>query len=142
MKVFKFNNQNQSKSVTTVLLIVSFLTILMVITGNILNPFIYLFLCLMSFLFIIIHVKKSSNVIDEVIFDQDSMKLYFRNKRKNPIVILHKDVLIDVSQNKKITLWLKNRSKLIGYINKQSVETLEEWESLKTLLLSGNKMNL
>ena len=130
MKLYKFQNKSDRKKmiwISTVSPILILLTLLG-FNGRI-NPYLlFLIMSLLSFIYIMFYVKKSSITIEEIIIQDNSFKFYVFDKRKKPVEIGKNDIVTKIDSGK--ISFQRSSGVLIGEAHKITIEEPSKWEEL------------
>ena len=138
MKVFKFLNKNLAKRYVIIACILTVLTIAMFLNLDIyVNPsYAYLVAAILSYISIMVAVKKASTEIEEIIIDDDTAKIYFFNRKKKSLLFPISEILLKIN-DEKVEL-LKPTDELIGVIYKNRLEQPNQWDELICIFEKNN----
>lgn len=133
MKVFKFSKINQVKKnvFISILLVVIFLLAFILLDNYIRRSYVFLILTLS--LSAVLKIRKASVELEEIIVDDDIIKLYFFNKMKKPVRIQKVDVNITYKDSELIFRKLGSLE-FIGKAYKDVIEEVDQWDDLKIAL--------
>ena len=135
MKVFKFSNKQQAKTYTffTILSVVAGIYIFSSLDKLMISPSVaYLLVAILSFVSIMVSIKKAGKIFEEIIVDEGKVEFSFANKMKDKLrTEVGKIILIE--SNDKLKVKDKETGVLIGVAFKNRIEA-EKVEELKLCL--------
>lgn len=140
MQAFKFSNKQQPKTYTI-------FTIISIIIGififwsldnlKISSSFAYLIVTIISFISIMMSIKKAGKTFKEIIVDENEVSFYFLNQLKdkrvidvNKIKLIEKDSFIEIIE--------KDTRISIGIGYKNRIENKDKWDLLLECLKNNN----
>jgi|GEM_PF-6268878 len=138
MKVYKFLNKNLANTYVIIACVVTVLSVTMFLNLDIHINTSYAFLVasILSYISIMIAVKKASTEIEEIIVDNDVAKIYFFNKKKKPQLFSINEISLKIN-DEKVEL-LKPTDELIGVIYKNRLEQPNQWDELICIFEKNN----
>lgn len=131
MKSYKFLNKQQAKTYSIFTIISVILAIIIFSNlGTFLNKsFAYLLLSILSFISIMVSIKQASSQFSEIIIEEEKIKFFYLNKMKAPLVLLKKQVKMDIHSNKiEFQNLITNSS--IGRAYRNRLVESDKWDEL------------
>lgn len=140
MRAFRFSTKGQAKTYT-------FFTIISVIIGvfifsnldnfTISSSLAYLIVSIISFISIMVSIKKASRTFEEIIIDGNKVSFYFANKLKDKVVI-DIDGISSIEKENLIEIRERQTDVFIGRGYKNRIEDKDKWDLLLKCLKNNN----
>lgn len=130
MKVFKFLNKKQARTylIMTCVCVVLTISIFLNLDIHVNTSDAFLVASILSYISIMIAVKKASTEIEEIIIDNDVAKIYFFNKKKKSLLFPISEISLKINGEK--VEFFKSTDELIGVIYKNRMEQPDQWDDL------------
>ena len=141
MKTIKFTNKQQRSNLTWYAVITSAAAVL-VFTGfniGINKSFLYLIASIVSFIAIMKYAKNARFSFEEIQIYEDSYKIYFFNKMKDPQTLKKVEVVVNI-EPEKVVFTEKSTGNLVGSAFKNAMEEPEKWHELIESLSITNQL--
>ena len=130
MKAFKFINNNERKKLMWISIAISIPVFILFLNLNtVLNySLAYFLIMVVSYIFGISYLNKMKVVLEDIMINEQTYKLYVFNKTKKPIEISKTEVIIKLEFDK--ISFQKKSGELIGIAYKKMIEESEKWDLL------------
>ena len=140
MNTFIFRNERQNNlkfNLITLATAVVAITILLSIDVKINKHLLYLVFSIIGFIHTMKLIKTASGKFEKIMIQDDSIKLYFFNKMKKPVVTPKNRLIVSVTEEEII---LKNTETnlIIGRVLKLEMIDNSKWDTLLTQLADCN----
>lgn len=131
MKLIKLQNKKRRRiyNYLSVIVGLTLMSIFLNLDIKFNKPFIAFIAAIISFSYTIYSIKRGSIEIEEIVFMEDSIKIYLFNKKKSPMVVPLEEIS-PLKSDKDIKLMGKKTNHLIGIIVKGQLMEQEDWDFL------------
>ena len=131
MKSYKFLNKQQAKTYSTFTIISVILAIIIFTNLDTFfnKSFAYLLVTIISSISIIFSIKQAGKGFTEIIIEDEKIKFFYLNKMKTPLILLKKEVKIDLD-NDKIEFYNLVTNNFIGRAYKNRIVESMKWNKL------------
>tara|TARA_B100000768_G_scaffold110141_1_gene102110 strand:+ start:18 stop:434 length:417 start_codon:yes stop_codon:yes gene_type:complete len=138
MKSFKFVNKQQAKtySIFTIISVILAIFIFSNLDTFINKHVAYLLVTILSFISIMVSVKKAGKEFVEIVIENESVKFYYFNKMKAPFIISKREISISL-ENDKLEFKNLKSGEFIGRVYKNRIEEVAKWDDLLACIRSS-----